>query len=229
MTLRRDRWRAAHRGRRPALPSARRASCSRRPRRDHRDRGRIRGVGAERRRAVRACWRHVEWRCRPPPGPAPGSGRRGAGQAVARGGSVPAAVPAGVRPRARWSGSDERVRRDHPRPAARTSRSGPTTWSSWAAAATAWRPPTTSPPGTGSPTWRWWRPTTSARATAAATRPSSGPTTALPEAVRFYQHTLELYRTWRRRPTAGSCTRPRACCGWPTPSGGPAPSGPAHS
>ncbi len=46
----------------------------------------------------------------------------------------------------------------------------------------------------------------------------------LPEAIRFYQHSLELYQSWRTETAPPSCTRPKASCGWPTPRWPCAPS-----
>ena len=73
----------------------------------------------------------------------------------------------------------------------------------------------------GSRTWRWRRPTTSGRATAAGTRPSSGPTTGSPSRCASTSTPSSCTPPSRRRPSAGSCIRPRASSGWPTPSGAP--------
>ena len=39
----------------------------------------------------------------------------------------------------------------------------------------------------------------------------------IPEAVRFYQHSLDLYAALEDETGAGSCSRRRASSGWPTP------------
>ncbi len=63
-----------------------------------------------------------------------------------------------------------------------------------------WRRPGTSPPSTGSRTWRCSRPTTSARATPGATRPSSGPTTGSPSRSASTSAASSCIGPWRTRP-----------------------------
>lgn len=49
----------------------------------------------------------------------------------------------------------------------------------------------------------------------------------IPEAVRFYQHSLELYQGWSPRPEPRSSIRPRASSGSPTRRWRCGPSAPA--
>ena len=183
--------------------------------------------------AVRALLvRHVEWQLPArAPDPGPGSGGGGTGQAVAAGGRFGAAVVPARRTPPSWRrGWRERVRRDaagphlagHARAEAVLRRGHHRRRRAW--------PVDRVPPG-HSP--RHHRRRRSRREYIGSGNSGRNTTIiranyGLPEAVRFYQHSLELYQQLEDETGAESCTRPRGSSGWPTRSPPPVPSGPGR-